>query len=55
MQATWDHPPMNGISIIVPVHNNAAVIRDTLTSVERCSRTFGKATPAIAICLATSW
>jgi hypothetical protein len=26
---------MNGISVIVPVHNNAAVVLDTLTSVER--------------------
>jgi glycosyltransferase involved in cell wall biosynthesis len=31
----WDHPPMNGISIIVPAHNNAAVILETLTSAER--------------------
>ena len=54
MQTTRDHPPMNGISIIVPVHNNAAVALDTLTSVERCSPTFTNAILAIAICLATS-
>jgi glycosyltransferase involved in cell wall biosynthesis len=30
-----DHPPTNGISVVVPVHNNVALILETLTSVDR--------------------